>query len=43
MMENLVRLSLYVWVVQVVLRKMKEEQVDEENQRFLSFKRPAKR
>jgi hypothetical protein len=29
MMENLVRLSLYVWLVQVVLRKMKEEQEEE--------------
>jgi hypothetical protein len=26
MMGNLVRLSLYVWLVQVVMRKMKEEQ-----------------
>jgi hypothetical protein len=26
MMENLVRLSLYVWMVQVVMRKIKEEQ-----------------
>jgi hypothetical protein len=42
MMENLVRLSLYVWLVQVVMRKMKEEQGEEDNQRFLSFKRPAK-
>jgi hypothetical protein len=35
--ENLVRLSLYVWLVQ-----MKEEQGEEDNQSFLSFKRPAK-
>ncbi len=27
MIENLVRLSLYVWLIQVVMRKMKEEQV----------------
>jgi hypothetical protein len=33
MMENLVRLSLYGWLVQVVLRKMKEEQGEEDNQR----------
>jgi hypothetical protein len=36
MMKNLVGLSFYVWLVQVVIRKMKEEQVDEENQRLLS-------
>jgi hypothetical protein len=34
MIKNLVRLSLYFWVVQVVLRKMKEEQGEEDNQRF---------
>jgi hypothetical protein len=42
MMGNHVRLSLYVWLVQVVMRRMKEEQGEEENHRALSLKRPAK-
>jgi hypothetical protein len=39
MMGNLVRLFLYVWVVQVVMMKMKEEQGDEDNQRFFGYLR----
>ncbi len=35
MMKNLVRLSLSVWLVQVVMRKMKEEQGEEDNKGFL--------
>jgi hypothetical protein len=34
MMMNLVRQSLYVWLVQVVMRKMKEEQGKEETRVF---------
>jgi hypothetical protein len=32
MTENLVGLSLYVWLVQMVMRKMKEEQGEEDNE-----------
>jgi hypothetical protein len=35
LMKNLVRLSLYGWLVQGMMRKMKEEQGEEDNQRFL--------
>jgi hypothetical protein len=35
MMENLVRMSLYVWIMQVVMRRMKEEQGKEDNQSYL--------
>jgi hypothetical protein len=38
-MKNLVRLSLYVWLVQLVMRKMKEEQGEEDNQRFFGYLR----
>jgi hypothetical protein len=38
----LVRLSLYVWLVQVVMRRMKEEQGEEDNERSLVNKEPAK-
>jgi hypothetical protein len=34
MKENLVRLPLHVWLVQVVMRKMKEEQGEEDMLRF---------
>jgi hypothetical protein len=37
MKQNLVSLSLYGWVVLVVMRKMKEEQEEEDIQRFFSF------
>jgi hypothetical protein len=41
MMMNLVRQSLYVWLVQVVMRKMKEEQGEGgQPEVFWSFKRP---
>ncbi len=37
-MKNLVRLSLYVWLVQVVKGKMKEEKGDkEDNKRFFDW------
>jgi hypothetical protein len=39
MMENLVRLSLYVWLVQGVMRKMKEEQGEEDKQRVFGYLR----
>ncbi len=32
MMVNLFSLSLYVWLVQLVMRKMKEEQGEEDNE-----------
>ncbi len=38
-MKNLVRLSLYGWLVQVVLRKMKEEQGEDVNERFFGHLR----
>ncbi len=39
-MENLVSLSLYGWLMHVVMRKMKEEQGEEEdNQRFFGHLR----
>jgi hypothetical protein len=38
-MKNLVSLSLYVWLVQMLMRKMKEEQEEEDNQRFFGYLR----